>query len=179
MYNTFHQFTYNKRCFNLHNYRTRATVEDLFGSAAVAPFCGEVIGHFESGTLPIPEIQSLSGTAQLYHLLKISVPGTIFGKLVLSFATLSPHSIGPERAVSCHTTLKGPKQSCYLREAINSRMATALNSCGTAFFDPRPSVARILEKKNWRMRVPNEELCKIGTLSRNTFPPTPVSRILA
>ena len=63
-----------------------------------------MIGHFESGTLPIPEIQSSSGTAQLYHLLKISVPGTIFGKLVSSFAALSPHSIGPERAVSCHTT---------------------------------------------------------------------------
>ena len=132
----------------------RQTVEDLFGSAAVASFCDEVIGHFESGTLPIPEIQSSSGTAQLYHLLKISVPGTIFGKLVSSYAALSPHSIGPERAVSCHTTLKGPKQSCYSREAINSRMAIALNSCGTAFFDPRPSVARLLEKKNRRMRVP-------------------------
>ena len=74
----------------------------------------------------------------IYHLLKISVPGTIFGKLFSSFAALLPHSIGPEHAVSCHTTLKGPKQSCYSREAINSRMAIALNSCGTAFFDPRP-----------------------------------------
>ena len=80
-------------------------VENLFGSAAVAPFCDEVIGHFESGTLPIPEIQSSSGTARLYHLYHISyilyhitcisVPRTIFGKLVSSFAALSPHSIGP------------------------------------------------------------------------------------
>ena len=60
------------------------------------------------------------------RLLKISVPGTIFGKLVSSYAALSPHSIGPERAVSCHTTLKGPKQPCYSREAINSRMSIAL-----------------------------------------------------
>ena len=119
-------------------------VENLFGSAAVAPFCDEVIGHFESGTLPIPEIQSSSGTARLYHLYHISyilyhitcisVPRTIFGKLVSSFAALSPHSIGPERAVSCHTTLKGPKQSCYSREAINRQMAIALNSCWTCSF---------------------------------------------
>ena len=140
----------------------RKTVENLFGSEAVAPFCDEVIGHFESGNLPVPEIQSssstYSGTAQLYHLLKISVPGTIFSKLVCSFAALSPHSSGPERAVSCHTALKGPKQSCYSREALNSRMAIALNSCGTAYFDPRPSVARFLEKKNRRMRLPDKEL---------------------
>ena len=63
-------------------------------------------------------------------MLKISQPGTDFSKLVQAYLSLTPHSIGPEWAVSCHTIIKGPKQSSYSREAINSRMYIALNSGG-------------------------------------------------
>ena len=94
----------------------------------------------------------------MYHMLKISQPGTIFSKLVQAFLSLTPHSIGPERAMSCHTIPKGPKQSCYSRDAINSRMYIALNSSGTAHFDPRPAVAKFLINKDRRNSAPDCEL---------------------
>lgn len=53
---------------------------------------------------------------------------------------------------------KGPKQSCYSREAINSRMFIALNGNGTASFDPRPAVAAFLQKKERRYKEPDSQL---------------------
>ena len=91
-------------------------------------------------------------------MLKISQPGTVFSKLVQAHLFLTPHSIGHEWAVSCHTIIKGPKQSSYSREAINSRMYMALNSGGTAHFDLRPTVAKFLKKKECRYKVPDKEL---------------------
>ena len=85
------------------------------------------------------------------------MPGTIFAKLVQAFLSLTPHSIGPERAVSCHTILKGPKQSRYSRDAINSRMYISLNSGGTAHFDLRPAVAKFLMKERL-VSAPDKEL---------------------
>ena len=136
---------------------SRKVVQGLFGEAAVTEFSEEVIGHSAAGNLPDPSHVS-DETAKIYHFIKVSVGDTFFSKLVQSYASLSPHSIGPERALSCHTALQGPKQSSYTREAINSRMAIALNSTGTAHFDPRPSVARFIQKKARRYTVPDEEL---------------------
>lgn len=136
---------------------TRKVVEGLFGIESVTKFSDEVIGHFASENLPVPG-NITDGTGKLYHVLKISQPGTVFSKLVQAYLSLTPHSICPERAVSCHTILKGPKQSSYSREAINSRMYIALNSGGTAHFDPRPAVAKFLQKKQRRYRVPDKEL---------------------
>ncbi|KAL4144148.1 hypothetical protein QTP88_006374 [Uroleucon formosanum] len=67
--------------------------------------------------------------------------------MVQAYATITPHSCGPERTVSCPTILKTNRQSCYLRNAINSKMYIVLNSTGTANFDPRPAVAIFLRKK--------------------------------
>jgi len=103
---------------------TRARVTELFGTDCITQYCDEIIGHFVSGKLPAPDTTT---TGKLFHMLKISVPGTIFAKLVQAFLSLTPHSIGPERAVSCHTILKGPKQSSYSRDAINSRMYISLH----------------------------------------------------
>jgi hypothetical protein len=134
---------------------TRARVTGLFGTDCITQYCDEIIGHFVSGKLPAPDTTT---TGKLFHMLKISVPGTIFAKLVQAFLSLTPHSIGPERAVSCHTILKGPKQSSYSRDAINSRMYISLNSGGTAHFDPRPAVAKFLMKKERRVSAPDKEL---------------------
>lgn len=74
----------------------------------------------------------------------------IFGKLVKSNVSLTPHSAVPMRAVSLHTTLKITKQTCLSREAINQRIYIALNGIGTAYFDPRSAIGNFLnflEKK--------------------------------
>ena len=125
---------------------TRRIVDGLFGADSVIKFSDEVLGHFSSENLPVPS-NIADATGKIYHMLKISQPGTVFSKLVQAYLSLTSHSIGPERAVSCHTIIKGPKQSSYSREAINSRMYIALNSGGTAHFDPRPAVAKFLKKK--------------------------------
>lgn len=59
-----------------------------------------------------------------------------------------------------HTILKTNKQSSYSREAINSRMYIALNGTGTALFDPRPAVAKFLESKERRRKLPDPDLYK-------------------
>jgi len=79
---------------------------------------------------------------------------------VQSFISLTPHNVGPERAISVHTTLKTNKQSSYSREAINSRRYIALNGIGTALFDPKPAVAKFLESKERRRKLPEPDLYK-------------------
>lgn len=81
--------------------------------------------HFASENLPVPG-SITDGTGKLYHMLKISQRGTVFSKLAQAYLSLTPHSIGPELAVSCHTILKGPEQSSYSREAINSQIYYSL-----------------------------------------------------
>ena len=95
------------------------------------------------------------------------VPGTVFSKLVQTFITLTPHSIAPEHAVSCHTILKGPKQSCYSREAINSRMY--IDSIGTAHFGPIPAVAKFLQKRERRYSQPDKNVYKNRDFARKFF----------
>jgi len=61
---------------------TRARVTGLFGADCITQYCDEIIGHFVSGKLPAPDTTT---TGKLFHVLKISVPGTIFAKLVQAF----------------------------------------------------------------------------------------------
>lgn len=117
------------------------------------------VSLFVSGKLP-PDLELKNSTAKLYHYLKVSEPHSIFSKLVQSYISLTPHSIGPERAVSVHTILKSDKQSNYSREALNSRMIIALNGKGTAHYDPRPAVIEFLERKERRQKLPDNELYK-------------------
>lgn len=110
-----------------------------------------------------------NATAKIYHHLKVSTPFSIFSKLVQSYISLTPHSAGTERAISVHTTLKTNKQSSYSREAINSRMYIAFNGIGTVYYDPRPAVAKFLESKERRRKLPNPELYKSQEFVQNFF----------
>jgi len=49
-----------------------------------------------------------------------------------------------ERAVKCHTQLKTDLRSSMSWKSVNNRMCIALNSTGTANFDPSPAVAKFL-----------------------------------
>lgn len=135
----------------------RVDVEGLFGKEKLSDFTDDVVELFATEKLPASSSLT-SSTGKLYHFLKVSQPHSIFRKLVQSYISLTPHSAGPERAVSVHTTLKSNKQSSLSREALNSRMCIALNGIGTAFFDPRPSVAKFLEKKERRRKLPDSDL---------------------
>lgn len=99
-------------------------VEGLFRKNNVSEFSDEIIGLYASESLPVPQ-DITDSTGKLYYYLKISVSKTIFSKLVQAYISLTPHSCGPERAVSCHIILKTNKQTAYSREAINSRLFIA------------------------------------------------------
>ena len=147
---------------------SRDVVEELFGSNAVKIFSQEVISLFAAESLPAPSnLNNLTGI--LYHFLRVSERGTYFSKLVETYISLTPHSSNAERAVSYHTALKGPKQSSLSREAINSRMYIAINSPGTAHFDPRPAVARYLREKERRIRLPDSELYQNEFFTKRFF----------
>ena len=135
----------------------RVDVENLFGADTVSEFTDNVISLHATGELPPPSDMTCS-TARIYHYLKVSQLHSIFSKLVQSYLILSPHSTGTERAVSLHTILKSSKQLGLSREAINSRMYIALNGTGTAHYDPRPAVAKFLESKERRRKLPDKEL---------------------
>lgn len=137
----------------------RGMVVNLFGEDSIETFIDEIVDFFACEKLPPPNDLN-EATAVLYHFLEVSEPGTIFSKLVQTFVALTPHSSGPERAVSIHTTLKSNKQSSLSRNAINSRMYIALNGAGTALFDPRPAVIKFLELKDRREKLPDGELYK-------------------
>ncbi|KAE9527914.1 hypothetical protein AGLY_012738 [Aphis glycines] len=137
----------------------RCDVEGLFDKTNLSQFSDEVLGLYAAENLPAPR-NITDFTGKLYYYLKISTPNTLFSKLVQTYISITPHSCGPERAVSCHTILKTNKQSNYSREAINSHLYIALNSSGTAHFDPRPSVARFLQKKQRRYKLPDEQAYK-------------------
>lgn len=96
------------------------------GNENVTTFHDEVIGLYATDKLPCP-INITDPTGKLYYYLKIISSTTFFAKMVQVYTTITPYSCGPERAVSCHTILKSNKQSCYSRDAINSRMYIALN----------------------------------------------------
>ncbi|KAL4141599.1 hypothetical protein QTP88_004215 [Uroleucon formosanum] len=127
----------------------RCDVEGLFDKTNLSQFSDEVLGLYAAENLPAPR-NITDFTGKLYYYLKISTPNTLFSKLVC----------GPERAVSCHTVLKTNKQPNYSREAINSHLYIALNSSGTAYFDPRPSVARFLQNKQRRKKLPDKQAYK-------------------
>lgn len=137
----------------------RCDVEGLFNKMYLSQFSDEVIGLYAAGNLPAPR-NITDFTGKLFYYLKISASNTLFSKLEQTYISLTPHSCEPKRAVSCHTILKTNKQSNYSRETINSRLYIALNSSGTAHFDPRPSVARFLEKKQRRYKLPDEQSYK-------------------
>ena len=99
----------------------RTDVLNLFGEHTVSYFINDVISLDVAEKL-LPSLEMNSSTAKIYHYLKVSTQSSIFSKLVQSFIGLTPHSAGPERAISVHMILKTNKQSSYSSEAINSSM---------------------------------------------------------
>ena len=63
-------------------------VSGLFGEGAIREFVEEVVGLFAASKLPVPVIYN-DNTAKLYYLLRISMKGTFFSKLVQSHIALS------------------------------------------------------------------------------------------
>lgn len=149
----------------------RSEVKDMFGDDAVSPFTDDVICLFCSEKLPAP-LEMDDASAKLYHYFKVSKTHSVFSKLVQTYICVTPHSAGPERAVSVHTTLKTNKQSSYSRKALNSRMYIALNGVGTALFDPRPAVAKFLEVKERRRKLPDEEIYQNQEFTKKFFQKT-------
>lgn len=84
-------------------------VEGLFSKENLSQFTDDV-GLFATNKLPC-SAQMTSNTAKLYHYLKVSELQSTFRKLVVSYISLAPHSAGPERAVSVHSTLKTTEQT--------------------------------------------------------------------
>ena len=72
----------------------------------------------------------------------------------------SPHSMSTERAVSHFNQFKSAHRQGLLTKTINQRLVIALNGKGTAYFDPRPSVAEVLRDKERRYREPTCEVYK-------------------
>lgn len=167
----------NSRNLNSMITACREIVRDVFGRESAIKICDELAGHFAAGDLPVP-INITDNTGKLYHFLKIAPCGTVTSKLAQAYICLTPHSIGPERAVSCHTIIKTSKQSSYSKEAVNSRMYIALNGTGTAYFDPRPAVARFLQQKERRMRNPDNDLYKSKSFIKNFFLLTALSKMV-
>lgn len=113
----------------------------------------EVTGKFVSENLPVLN-DITDGTGKLFHMLQISQP--VFSKPVQAYLSLTLRSIDPELPVSFHIILKGPKQSSYSRETINSQMYIGLKNEGTAHFDPR-------QKKTSQIQSPRQRIAQTSS----------------
>ena len=105
-----------------------------------------------------------SGCAKLYEILRRSRPGSALSAVTQSFLAALPHSMDAERMVSHHT-----KRSCTSRDTLNDRLIIAMNGAGTAHYDPRPAVARFLNKKERRNGAPDVQLYKDQNFIKQLF----------
>ena len=85
----------------------------------------------------------------------IPISGGTLQKVLVSMMCLAPHSMQTERVVSYYNTFCSDKRLSTDSSTVNHRLQIALNGKGTAHFDPRPSVAKFLEKKERRYREPD------------------------
>lgn len=105
-------------------------------------------------------------SAKLYqyyrYLILISTKGTTIGYFQcycsrILHCRLPIHTAAGQSKLSCHTILKRSKQSHFSRDGLNNnRMTIGMNSTGTAFFGPRPPVAKFLQKNERRNKVPTD-----------------------
>ena len=136
-----------------------------------ARFAEEVCEQWEliAGTPSLSEADD-RGTAyscRLRNLLRVT-NGTLKQVLAGVFVT-SPHSMSTERAVSHYNQIKSDHRQGLLKETVNQRLIIALNGKGTAHFDPRPSVAAFLRRKERRYRVPMCAIYKNREFVRKIF----------
>jgi hypothetical protein len=81
-------------------------------------------------------------------------------KLLGTLIVATSHSMQVERVVSSYYIVKSDHRAGTKLATINKRLNIALNGCGTAYFNPRPSVIKFLQIKNRRERKPEAELYK-------------------
>lgn len=72
--------------------------------------------------------------------------------LLAAMAALTPHSMQTERCVSIYNNIRSTTCLSMSAETANHRLQIAVNGKGTAFFDPRKSVADFLKLKERRYR---------------------------
>ena len=73
-------------------------------------------------------------------MLRRSEPNSVLSKLIQSYIVITPHGVGPERAIKYHNDIKSYKRSNTSRETMNCRLFVSLNRVGTAHFDLREAV---------------------------------------
>ena len=146
----------------------RNLVTSLFGAEEVEQLADDCIAFFvEHGSRNWNAQDSV--TAKLYEILKKSKKGSILNKVVQAFIVTAPHSMQTERAIKCHTQFKTDLRNSMSRETVNCRMIIALNSSGTAYFDPRLSVAKFLTSKNRRNKFSDEGRCVDRNFTKHFF----------
>lgn len=146
----------------------RSSVEHIFGKSYVQSFADDAIGYFVSHGARSFKASDCT-TAKLYELLQKSTKKTILNRLIQTFLVTSPHSMLTERAVKCHTLLKSDLRSSLSRDSMNDRMCIALNSPGTANFDPRRPVATFLSRKERRNKLPDSDIFVQRDFVKNFF----------
>lgn len=146
----------------------RSSVEHIFGKSYVQSFADDAIGYFVSHGARSFKASDCT-TAKLYELLQKSTKKTILNRLIQTFLVTSPHSMLTERAVKCHTLLKSDLRSSLSRDSMNDRMCIALNSPGTANFDPRRPVATFLSRKERRNKLPDSDIFVQRDFVKNLF----------
>lgn len=148
----------------------RSIVAEIFGRNHVSEFADDATGYFVSFGAPSFKPHE-SITAKLYSMLQRTTKSSVLNKLIQTFLVTCPHSMITERVISCHTELKSDLRASMLRETVNDRLCIALNSAGTANFDPRPAVAAFLATKARRSTLPDDELYRNREFVKKFFSP--------
>ena len=152
---------------------SRQFVCDIFGDSKLREFTSDVCKSFGE----IERIKNIdsdqshdSGTALSLRLRKmIQISQGLFKKLLASFFSVTPHSMGTERVVSHYNRVKTEDRTSLKLETINNILHISLNGKGTVFFDPREAVAEFLKRKERQQSKPDTELFKCREYMKKFF----------
>ena len=130
----------------------RTLVAELFGEEFVSDFA--VSAFHEWARISEAKTNKTRGEA-----LKAMVAATtgVCQKLLAAFLSLTPHSMGTERAVSHYNLVKTSHRLATHVETVQARMLISLNGVGIGLYDPRLAVADFLRKKQRRAATPKSE----------------------
>ena len=129
----------------------------------------QIFGHDDVGQFVEDVCQSWSKISDINHVGDIQDIGTSYALRLRKMTQAS--CVTTERAVSHYNNIKTPERASLKPETINSIMHVSLNGKGTSVFDPRPAVYEFLKRKNWRNRLPNEELYQNRDFIKKFFLP--------
>ena len=80
----------------------------------------------------------------------------ILQKILAAMMSLAPHSMQVERVISHYNNFRSFDRLSTNLDTVNHRLIICLNGCGTAYFDPRPCVAKFLSTER-RLGMPDPE----------------------